>query len=65
MLVKLTSSIAGDRFSFQAGSVIDMPKEEAKRFIDKGLAVPHTPAPEKAMAWPKEMRARRRKAVKS
>jgi hypothetical protein len=37
--IKLKSSIAGNGFAHQIGDVIDWPEEEAKRFIERGIAV--------------------------
>lgn len=40
MKIKLTTSIAGARFSHAAGEEIERDADEAKRLIDKGFAVP-------------------------
>jgi len=39
MLVKLTSSMAGDRFSFRPGQVIEATDDDGQRLIDHGVAV--------------------------
>jgi hypothetical protein len=40
MKIKLLTGLAGDRFSHAPGEVIELPEEEAQRFIDKELAEP-------------------------
>lgn len=57
MKVKLTSARAGHTFDDKgrptgvfaqaAGDVVDMPADEAKRYIDKGLAAPVQTEPRK------------------
>lgn len=42
MKVKLLQSMAGIAFSHNAGDIIDCNAEEAKRFIDAGIAEPVT-----------------------
>jgi hypothetical protein len=46
MRVKLLTSMAGDGFAYRYGEVADVSDEDAKRLIERGLAVPERPAPE-------------------
>jgi hypothetical protein len=38
--VKLLTSAAGENFSYAPGDEIQLPADEAKRFLDAGLAEP-------------------------
>ena len=42
MKIKLTTSLAGAGFAYNAGEVIARDAAEAQRLIDKGFAVPVT-----------------------
>jgi len=50
MKVKLVQSLAGIAYSHNAGDIIDCNAEEAKRFIDAGIAVAISAAPKKERA---------------
>lgn len=39
MKIRLTNDLSGPGFYKAAGSIIDLPKGEAERFLAKGLAV--------------------------
>lgn len=40
MKVKMLTSIASKKYSYAAGSEVDIPKKQAEQFIKAGVAVP-------------------------
>jgi len=46
MKVRLLTGIVGDRFSNEAGDVVEMAADEAARLIESGAAVPEAVEPE-------------------
>ena len=53
MKVKLLTSMAGADFSHEAGAVVDLPDDEAKRFLAAGLAEPATGVSTASVAAPR------------
>ena len=46
MKVRLLTGIAGDRFSHEAGEVVEFAADDAARLIESGAAVPEAVEPE-------------------
>lgn len=41
MKIKLLTAMAGARFAFRYGDIVDMPDDKARRMIEKGQAEPY------------------------
>jgi hypothetical protein len=40
MIVELTTSMVSPRGEFHQGDVVELPQDEAQRFIERGMALP-------------------------